>query len=139
MELARIAAFIHEDLFSAHRGVIHLSQGDFLAFGNDGFATDERAKREVAAIRSRVAGQAEEMGFATDDYTWVMLLRSPKGHATEAGQEAFRSLLTLAMWQAWHGENPHPTAEGYEQHQRQIAESSIAKARPRLMKLLPAA
>jgi hypothetical protein len=142
MNFASVAEYIHDELFEAHRGVIHLSRGDFLAFGNDGFATDDRTKCEVAAVRSRMAGRATEMGFATtaSGYSWVMLLRLPEEHATEAGREAFRTLLTLTMWEAWCTDSPPPdkevTKDAYADCQQPIAEAAINRAGPELPRRL---
>ncbi len=137
-KFATVVQFIGDQLFEAHRGVIHLSCGDFVVFGNDGFATDERAKREVAVVRERTAGRASEIAFATteDGYSWALLLRLPEEHATEAGREAFCELLTLAMWEGYSGGTANPLAGGFEQCQSRIAEAVIWRERPRLMGLL---
>jgi hypothetical protein len=141
MSLQRVANFIGNELHQAHRGVIYLARGDFLAFGNDGYDTDERAKREVEAVRSSIAGQATEVGFASsgDGYTWAMLLRTAKACATNAGREAFRTFLTMAMWKSWLGDNPHPVDAPFMAIQGAIAEEAIATAWPRVLELLAAA
>jgi hypothetical protein len=78
------------------------------------------------------------MGFATtaDGYSWVMLLRLPRPHATTAGREAFRSLLTVAMWEGYRPRNLSSdqvaVAAAYDPCQQQIAEAAIDRAGPRL-------
>jgi hypothetical protein len=138
MNVSALAEFIGDELFDAHRGVIDLTHGDFLAFGNDDFATDERAKREVATVRSLTADQASEMGFGTseDGYSWTLLLRLPREHDTEAGRDAFRALLSSAMWDAFGGKEQHPTGDVVQQYQGAIAEQAIKRVTPRLLKLL---
>jgi len=90
MNLVAVAEFIGDTLFEAHRGVIDLSGGDFLAFGNDGFAQDERAKREVAAVRSRTAGQATETSeLVRQGLFWKESDPISSGSGREAVQRAF--------------------------------------------------
>jgi hypothetical protein len=142
MDLQKLANVVGDELFEAHRGVVHLKDGNFLIFGNDGFAQDKRAKREVERIRQALTGQAEEIGFATsegDTYTWVVVVR--KGDLlTEAGKTAFASLLVLVLWTGYRGQ-PLPKAgesteelsrrirgDGFESLQTSTAENDITKA-----------
>jgi hypothetical protein len=139
MNLQKIADLIGETMLEAHRGVIYLTGGDFLAFGNDSHATDERSKRSVEAARRHIADRATEVGFATsgDGYSWVMLLQMAKDYATQAGREAFRSLLTSAMWDGF-GDSKPGHAGSIRQVQEPIAEVVIGRARPWLLELLAA-
>src|SRR6516162_9314743 len=73
-----------EEGFEAHRGVIPVRDDTFVVFGNDGYQKDERARREVATVRERLAGDAVELGFATDEdgYSWAMVVRFLSGCST---------------------------------------------------------
>lgn len=113
-DLSALAGYCNDNLHHVHRTVIHLRDGLFLAFGNDGYAIDSRSQREVAVIRERIAVQADEVGFGVNDadefgdggsYTWVMLIRLREPYSTQAGSEAFRALLQRTMWDAYLGEN----------------------------------
>jgi hypothetical protein len=83
-EAARAANYISEHNFSAHRGAIPWRQQGVVAiFGNDGYATDDRSKREVELVRQKLPViRAQELGFGVDStkgYSWVMLTTLPEG------------------------------------------------------------
>jgi hypothetical protein len=84
LEAARAANFISEHNFSAHRGAMRWRQRAVVAiFGNDGYAIDDRSKREVELVRQKLPViRARELGFGVDStkgYSWVMLTTLPEG------------------------------------------------------------
>ncbi len=95
---SQVAERIGDELFEAHRGVTSSRHCDVMAaFGNDGYAEDAKAKREVEAARQCiVAGGGTVLGFGTssDGYSWVLLYRADNLTATK---------VTDAMWNGWQG------------------------------------
>lgn len=78
-------------------------------FGNDNYAHDTQAQREVDHLRGRLKENAiEELGFSLspDGYSWVLVLKADsRGYATSAGKafhlEMVRQLLDEAVAGAW--------------------------------------
>ena len=135
--LEQVADLVVDMLYEAHRGVIHLRDGDFLIFGNDGFSEESgRARHEVAKVREHLAEQADEIGFATDSDTgdtWVLHVRLRKPITTAAGIEAFRHLTTRVLWQAWMGDDvADALGDLFDEVQTQIAEEAIQKFKEEL-------
>lgn len=109
-----LAAYVKEFLPHTRRGVltIRLPQGGgpvVGVFGDDGYATDQRVKQEVAALRRQLQEAAlEEMGFglSEDGQAWALLVRpgpSPRWAPGGAGvtAEAIAAFLDDAVWEAW--------------------------------------
>src|SRR6185437_9385405 len=78
------------------------------AFGNDGYTKDNRAQREVSALRRRLQEVAlEELGFGLSDdgHTWALLVQprtlpcDPPGF--EIAPEAVAAFVDKAVWAAW--------------------------------------
>jgi hypothetical protein len=137
MDLRKIAQFVYDEGFAAQRGVIRATGDDFLVFGNDGYNRDPRAKREVATVRERIVGQAEEIGFglSAGGYSWVLLVRFHKSRSSPARQETRRTILGLALLQGWFGTDSG-TVPSLETSQSEAAELVIESMRPQLLNLL---
>jgi hypothetical protein len=73
-------------------------------FGNDNYASEVRARREVELIRLRLRDLgAEELGFglSQDGYTWALLVRGDdRRFRTLAGKLMQREMLKIALEQA---------------------------------------
>src|SRR5262245_11060657 len=81
-EAKAAANYVLDEMFETHRGVIDWGDEPVtVAFGNDGYGTDERPRREVAALRMalKIAGLTE-LGFGLSDdeeqYTWAMVINT---------------------------------------------------------------
>jgi hypothetical protein len=122
-----------EDFFAAHRGAVPWRKGIIAIFGNDGYSSDERTKKEVAWLRQNLADlHAEEVAFATDEegYSWVLLVR-PRPCDVEAGRQLQMDLLEAAVWRAWrvahgHADEAGGIADAFEVCQFGIASSVLA-------------
>src|SRR5262245_29237397 len=98
----RIARHIGDTMMQAHRGA-YVSGDELLAFGNDGYAKDERARREVEAALA----WAQEKGltatdFGTDEegYSWALVFQG--GNPDELADLAVAAEEVL--WRAWMGD-----------------------------------
>lgn len=108
-----LAAYMREFRPHVYRGALAIrlprGTGQLVgAFGNDGYTTEGRVKREVSALR-RLLGKAtlEELGFGLSDdgHTWALLVRpgrlpcDPPG--VEIAPEALTAFVDDAVWEAW--------------------------------------
>jgi hypothetical protein len=98
IDIQKIVERLGEEFFEAHRGAFWWEEGRCVAivFGNDGYATDGRAKLEVEAAR-RLLGflDGRELAFATDSvgYSWAL--------ACQVGEPGAVNLLQATLWLAW--------------------------------------
>ncbi len=70
------AEFVSKCLFHRHRGVLDLDD-KVVIFGNDGYAKDERSRREVDLMRRELAKlELTPSGFSVcaDGYSWAMIV-----------------------------------------------------------------
>jgi hypothetical protein len=96
------AAYVKEHLLKAHHGAVFWEPGVIALFGNNGCGADDRAKREVEAIRRRLpSALVEELAFTTSPeggYTWVLLVKDPAPmYQTDAGKAFREQLLSGAL------------------------------------------
>ena len=126
-----MAKYVGENMMPAHRGVMPIGRnGLCVVFGNDDYDQDERAQKEVEAVRQYIGEEEgiEELAFATadDGYTWGMLVNGTTGHMRH---------INDVLWSAWDaanceraGEHYDPTvASGYRVLQSAIARDVILK------------
>jgi len=115
-----LAKHIGERMFQAHRGAF-AHRDELVAFGNDGYSKDPRARREVDAV----IAWGKENGLEVSDfgthhgYTWVVVFRrGPQRFRLDE----FSRLACLAedvLWRAWHGtDNPTALQRTFEAVQR---------------------
>jgi len=122
----REAEHIYHNMFEAHRGVVRSRhRGIMAAFGNDGYAVDVKAKREVEAARQCIAADGGTvLGFGTgpEGYTWTLLFWPGK---------VTRAKLTAALWEAWLRDVPTdtPGVTFFELLQSSIADRVIRRAK----------
>lgn len=94
-DTARIAAdFVRAFLMSQHRGV--LDCGDqFVVFGNDGYAVDERSRREVEIVLDYFKNDSPIVDVGHDGYSWAVVVTDYQRKTFDA------DLLTKMVWNAW--------------------------------------
>src|SRR5262245_18047004 len=98
-DMQKLVERLSDDCFEAHRGAFWWQEdaGIAVAFGNDGYASDPRAKGEVQAVRRLLdALGGEELAFATDaedGYSWALACRLDRPGAVE--------VLEGLLWQVW--------------------------------------
>jgi hypothetical protein len=123
-----------------HRGVIHLRDGDFLLYSNNGYwiknPNDGRAD-----IHRMLAGQADELGFVdvkdAKDHGWAMLVRFREGCSTYSGRRLCRELLTrIVNLGDADGKPYYPT---FYEEQIKEAERTLDKVGPLILPTYPAA
>src|SRR5262249_41018177 len=108
-DMGKIVSRLGDDCFEAHRGAFWWQEDRHvaIAFGNDGYSGDGRARAEVEALRHLIAEMGgKELGFATDPedgYSWALAFEL-KGAGVVDVVEAFR-------WWAWN-EVPRQKAAG---------------------------
>src|SRR5262245_9935949 len=99
IDIQKIVDRIGGECFEAHRGAFwwHEDRRIAIAFGNDGYAQDERARLEVRALRELLPGLGgRELAFATESeggYGWALACEIPE----ELGPEN----LEAALWSVW--------------------------------------
>jgi hypothetical protein len=97
--MQKIAERLYEDCFEAHRGAFWWDERRRIAvaFGNDGWGVDVRAKREVETVRCLLAESGgKELGFATageEDYSWALVCELP--------DDLTPGVLEGVLWYAW--------------------------------------
>lgn len=81
-------------------------------FGNDGYATDDRVKKEVDVLRQRLREDShEEVGFglSEDGHAWARVVGpSPRPAFGGASGAALAAGLDDAIWEAWRVAFGHP-------------------------------
>jgi hypothetical protein len=116
MSASVLARFARENLFGIQRAAFRIrhSSDETVAvavFGNDNYATDEKVRYEVEAIRQRLRDASiEELGFGTspDGVTWALLLRvNNERYQTTVGRafqvqmaKAFLDDVITGAWRA---------------------------------------
>jgi hypothetical protein len=110
-----LAYWIGDEGFEAHRGAFVLRHrhkqldgcvepGDLVVFGNDGYAQDVRAQREVeAAVALAVDLNLRVIHFGTtsDSYTWALVLRTQKDKTCPVMTVELEHRMTDCLWRAW--------------------------------------
>lgn len=92
---ADIAAdFANQFLMHRHRGVINCDSY-FVIFGNDGWETDQRSRKEMADVWSKLREYELESGFSGDRYTWSLVLTD---HTRSLFDE---EELNQLVWDTW--------------------------------------
>jgi hypothetical protein len=96
--VGKIVDRLGDDCFEAHRGAFWWDEASrvAVAFGNDGYAQDVRARSEVAAVRRLLAEDGgEELAFATDEdgYSWALACKLPAGLVPD--------VLEGILWLVW--------------------------------------
>jgi len=145
---AQLAQHISNRLFDAHRGVfvahdahpvwvrLAAKPGDVIAFGNDSFSGDERAKREVAALLSWAEkNDLQPIHFGADPdagYSWAAVLRPAERRTsilTESGRELLRRQAVDQLWRAFVGDASEAQGDpiGFRALQQAIAEAAMTR------------
>jgi hypothetical protein len=108
VNIQAIVERISSDCMEAHRGAFWWDEERRIAvaFGNDGYVQDRRAKFEVEVLRKYLnvlGGGCRELAFAVDEdtgYSWAM--------ACELAPLATPALLEQFLWAGW---NMKPTPD----------------------------
>src|SRR5262249_7282314 len=109
-----LAMYVKKNMSSTVRGAMLIrcvNDGSMVAavFGNDNYAAEPSAQREVQFVRQELAGHGvEELGFGLtpDGVTWTLLVRADNSrYQTAAGKafhmEMFRVFLEDVVQGAW--------------------------------------
>jgi hypothetical protein len=88
------AQFANEFLMHRHRGVINCDSYHII-FGNDGWATDHRSRKEMADVWGKLREYEPEGGFSGDKTTWALVL-------TDHSRSLFNEEeLNQLVWDTW--------------------------------------
>lgn len=88
------AQFANEFLMHRHRGVINCDSY-FIIFGNDGWATDQRSRKEMSDVWGKLREHQPKCGFSGDKTTWALVL-------TDHSQSLFdEEELNQLVWDTW--------------------------------------
>ncbi len=92
---ADIAAdFANQFLMHRHRGVINCDSY-YVIFGNDGWETDQRSRKEMADVWGKLREYEPESGFSDDKTTWALVL-------TDHTRSSFNEEeLNQLVWDTW--------------------------------------
>ena len=141
IECSRLARWIHDNLFHIHRGAFpgsvtrlaRLPEFDgIIAFGNDGYATDQATQETVDLLRRRLsAAGLKEVGFAVSPeggFTWVIACQIP----SNTSQEEAASLVWAMVWESYAAARDQKgrwdgTFAGMIDYQRQAATKSLKR------------
>ena len=109
-----LATYVRQRLADVHRAALLVrssKDGSVLAaiFGNDDYARNVTARREVELVRQHLRDAAvQEMAFglSPDGHSWALLVKADNhGLGTKIGQqfrtEMLRAYLDDAVWAAW--------------------------------------
>lgn len=92
---ADIAAdFANEFLMHRHRGVINCDSY-FIIFGNDGWETDQRSRKEMADVWGKLRQHEPEGGWSNDKTTWALVLTDHSRSLFVEGE------LNQLVWDTW--------------------------------------
>ncbi len=92
---ADIAAdFANRFLMHRHRGVINCDSY-YVIFGNDGWETDQRSRKEMADVCGKLRQYEPESGWSSDKMTWALVL-------TDHTRSSFNEEeLNQLVWDTW--------------------------------------
>jgi hypothetical protein len=122
-EARRAANLVGTHLLRAHRGAMPWeAPGTCAVFGNDGYADDPRARREVELVRDHLRSAGlDELGFGVcdeDGCTWALLVRADDHEG-----------LFDAVWDAWGDACNNPDSyDPFRAVQSAIAAAEVASA-----------
>lgn len=88
------ADFAEAFLMHKHRGVINCDDY-YILFGNDGYASDSRSRREAEIVQEDLAGHKPQLGQSFNGSTWAIVLSDYS--RTEYEEEELNRLV----WDAW--------------------------------------
>jgi hypothetical protein len=92
---ADIAAdFANEFLMHRHRGVINCDSY-YVIFGNDGWETDQRSRKEMADVWGKLRQYEPEGGWSNDKTTWALVLTDHSRSLFDEGE------LNQLVWDTW--------------------------------------
>lgn len=114
-----IAEKISMNLCDIHRGVLVLKSDELLAFGNDGYNTDERSKREVEEVSVWLSNKGYTVsgfGLNLDGDTWCILAAPPP--RLRIVLQLHRLILEEVMWLAWIGQTRGPDSFAFRLYQQ---------------------
>jgi hypothetical protein len=100
LDMQKLVDRLGDDCFEAHRGAFWWEKAKrvAVAFGNDGYRQDGRARLEVEALRRLlVHWGGKELGFATnseDGYSWAL--------ACELTRKLTPHVVEGVLWRVWH-------------------------------------
>lgn len=88
------AEFANTFLMHRHRGVINCDSY-VVIFGNDGWATDQRSRKEMADVWGKLRRYEPESGWSNDKTTWALVL-------TDHSRSLFdEEELNQLVWDTW--------------------------------------
>jgi hypothetical protein len=99
LDMQALVDRLASDCFEAHRGSFWWDEKRriAIAFGNDGYREDRRARLEVEAVRRLLAHWGgKELGFATESefgYSWAL--------ACEVTSKVTPDIVEGVLWRAW--------------------------------------
>ena len=125
-EALRLACYIRDQMFEAHRGVLRYSDGGLLVvFGNDNYQSEATAE-QVALFRTALDAEGGKvLGFAVEpeNHSWAAIVSVDEATA--------RSRLFRA-WAQSHGvDTNNKDAMVFLVAQARIAEGAIERERPK--------
>jgi len=88
------AEFANQFLMHRHRGVINCDSY-FVIFGNDGWATDQRSRKEMADVQGKLRQHEPESGLSSDKMTWALVLTDHSRSLFDEGD------LAHLVWDTW--------------------------------------
>lgn len=93
--VADIAAeFANVLLMHRHRGVINCDSY-YILFGNDGYSTDQRSRKECSEVWNRFRDHEAQVGLSSDGCTWSVVL-------TDHSRSRFNEMeLNRFVWDTW--------------------------------------
>jgi hypothetical protein len=90
------AEFANRFLMHRHRGVINCDSY-FILFGNDGYSTDQRSRKECSEVWNRFRDHEAQVGLSSDGCTWSVVL-------TDHSRTRFNEVeLDRFIWDTWMG------------------------------------
>ncbi|HVU88209.1 MAG TPA: hypothetical protein VHD36_12895 [Pirellulales bacterium] len=133
-EAIRVANYIARHIVDLQRGALVWHQGIIVAFGTDGYATDEKSKDVVQLLTQIVdipAWKTERLAFGTNDEldagrTWVLLLDPAQSDDVVGLVES----LDTAIWATWDLANGRTPEKSTDNNRRLKQETRLRKLRP---------
>jgi|SRR6516165_5973203 hypothetical protein len=116
-----LAEHLGDTMFETHRGAF-VRREELVIYGNDGYGTDERARREVDAAQKWAIEKAldvTDFGLTEDGYSWALACRGSGHTADELAGLAVEAEDLL--WCVWLGDDPCPLGLAFKMVQMGIA------------------
>ena len=126
------AGYACEHYFQAHRGAFVGPDGQLIVFGNDGYAKDERVRRDISLIEEWLSANGFGINPMTldpeDHYSWAFEVLPPQGLSAKDCVGAVDDAVWDCFARSRETSPPDPLLGAFIHCQRRQAEAVLPRS-----------